>query len=64
VLGIQSRTTRQYFYSVMNLVIYFCATISSSDLPRIRKEMDADHFGGCAAGALGATWETVADLIS
>jgi hypothetical protein len=37
---------------------------SSSELPRIRKEMDADHFGGCAAGALGANWETVADLIS
>jgi hypothetical protein len=37
---------------------------SSSELPRIRKEMDADHFGGCAAGALGANWETIADLIS
>jgi hypothetical protein len=37
---------------------------SNSALPRIRKEMDADHFGGCAAGALGANWENVADLIN
>jgi hypothetical protein len=37
---------------------------SNSELPRLRKEIDPDHFGGCAAGALGANWEVVADLIS
>ena len=37
---------------------------SNSELPRITKEMEADRFGGCAAGALGTNWENVADLIS
>jgi hypothetical protein len=37
---------------------------SAAGLPRIEKELAADAFAGCAAGALAASWENVEDLIT
>jgi WD40 repeat protein len=35
----------------------------NSGLPRLTKETEADHFAGCAAGALGVKWEAVEDFL-
>jgi len=37
---------------------------TNRDLPKIKKETNADHFAGCAAGALGVAWGKVQDVLS
>jgi hypothetical protein len=37
---------------------------SNAGLTRIQKETNADHFAGCAAGALGVRWESVQNILS
>jgi hypothetical protein len=37
---------------------------SNVGLARIQKETNADHFAGCAAGALGVKWESVENILS
>ena len=36
---------------------------TQSDLSRLVKETEADRFGGCAASAMNAKWENVANLL-
>jgi hypothetical protein len=37
---------------------------SRAELPRLQKETEADHFGGCAVGTTGGKWQNVQDIIN
>jgi hypothetical protein len=37
---------------------------TNAKLTRLEKETRADHFAGCAAGALGVKWDKVRDILS
>ena len=37
---------------------------SNDKLPKLQKETDADRFGGCAAGVMGADWNNVEGILS
>jgi hypothetical protein len=36
---------------------------ANAGLSRLKKETDADHFAGCAAGAMGVKWDAVQNLL-
>jgi hypothetical protein len=36
---------------------------ANAGLSRLKKETDADHFAGCAAGAMGVDWDSVQNLL-